>query len=59
MRNHLTARAPTGASAGAGLMEIPQIEGGFRVIVFIVGCKLSVKAFLSEYFGTRQRLLAG
>lgn len=40
-------------------MEMPQIEGGFRAIVFIVGCRLLVRAFLREYFGTRQRLLTG
>lgn len=26
-------------------MEMSQIDGGFRVVVFIVGCNLSVNAF--------------
>lgn len=59
VRNHLTPGAPTGASAGAGLMKMPQIDGGFRVVVFIVGCNLPLNAFLSMYFRRRQRLLAG
>jgi len=59
VRNHLTPRAPTGPSAGAGLMEMPKIDGGFRAAVFIAGCYLSVNTFLSTYFRRRQRLLAG
>lgn len=60
-RNHLTPRAPKGASTAAGLMEMPQIDGGFRVVAFnlYVSCNLSVSAFLRMYFRRRQRLLAG
>jgi len=36
-------------------MEGPQIDGGFRVVGFAVGCNISVNAFLGIHFRRSQK----
>ena len=40
-------------------MEGPQIDGGFRVVGFAVGCNISVNAFLGIHFQEKSKIFCG